>query len=120
MEHWPMLPQEHKLWGNKSGPTRRGVAVLLQYCQDEGRFPHHPREVPSGIVTSIAQPLDLESEVWSHSAWHGRAIKDHRAQIRQELGVREATVAAGAALSVWLGMQVRRSTHRLEHVREAL
>jgi hypothetical protein len=29
MEHWTMLPQEHKLLGNKSGPTRLGFAVLL-------------------------------------------------------------------------------------------
>src|SRR5262249_25803714 len=85
-----------------------------------GRFPQHPREVPSGIVTYIAQQLDLEPEAWSHYDWHGRAIKYHRAQIRQELGVREATVADGEALSIWLGTQVLSSTHRLEHVREAL
>jgi hypothetical protein len=29
MEHWTMLPQEHQLLGNKSGPTRLGFAVLL-------------------------------------------------------------------------------------------
>jgi hypothetical protein len=115
-----MLPHEHKLLGNKSGPTRLGFAVLLKYFQYEGRFPQHPPEVPFGIVTSIAQQLDLESEAWSHYDGHGRAIKYHRAQIRQELGVREATVADGEALSVWLGTQVLSSTHRLEHVREAL
>jgi TnpA family transposase len=120
MEHWTMLPQEHKLLGNKSGPTRLGFAVLLKHFQYEGRFPQHPREVPSGIVTYIAQQLDLEPEAWSHYDWHGRAIKYHRAQIRQELGVREATVADGEALSIWLGTQVLSSTHRLEHVREAL
>ena len=120
MEHWTMLPQEHQLLGNKSGPTRLGFVVLLKYFQYEGRFPQHPREVPSGIVSYLAQQLDLEPEAWSHYDWHGRAIKYHRAQIRQELGVREATVADGEALSVWLGTQVLSSTHRLDHVREAL
>jgi Domain of unknown function (DUF4158) len=92
MEHGTMLPHEHKLLGNQSGPTRLGFAVLLKYCQYEGRFPHHPREVPSGIVTYRAQQLDLESEAWSHDDWHGRAIKYHHAQIRQALGVREAVM----------------------------
>src|SRR5262249_25650958 len=118
--HWTILPHEHKLLGNKSGPTRLGFAVLLKYFQYEGRFPQHPREVPSGIVTYLAQQLALEPETWSQYDWHGRAIKYHRAQIRQELGVREATVADGEALSLWLGTQVLISTHRLEHVREAL
>jgi len=120
MAHWTMLPQEHKLLGNKSGPTRLGFAVLLKYFQYEGRFPQHPREVPSGIVTYLAQQLALEPEPWGQYDWHGRAIKYHRAQIRQELGVREATVADGEALSLWLSTQVLISTHRLEHVREAL
>jgi TnpA family transposase len=120
IEHWTMLPQEHKLLGNKSGPTRLGFVVLLKYFQYEGRFPRHPREVPSEIVTYIAQQLALEPETWNHYDWDGRAIKYHRAQIRQVLGVREATVADGEALSLWLGTQVLISTHRLEHVREAL
>jgi Domain of unknown function (DUF4158) len=120
MEHWTMLPHEHQLLGNKSGPTRLGFAVLLKYFQYEGRFPQHSGEVPSGIVTYLAQQLALDPEAWSHYDWHRRAIKYHRAQIRQELGVREATVADGEALSVWLGTQVLSSTHRLEQVREAL
>src|SRR5262245_45204909 len=57
MAHWTILPHEHKLLGNKSGPTRLGFAVLLKYFQYEGRFPQHPREVPSGIVTYLAQQL---------------------------------------------------------------
>jgi hypothetical protein len=65
IEHWTMLPRDRKLLGNKSGPTRLGFAVLLKYFQYEGRFPQYPREVPSEIVTYIAQQLDLEPEGWS-------------------------------------------------------
>jgi TnpA family transposase len=120
IEHWTMLPHDRKLLGNKSGPTRLGFAVLLKYFQYEGRFPQHPREVPSEIVTYIAQQLDLETESWSDYDWYGRAIKYHRAQIRQELGYREATVADGEALITWLGKEVLTTTHRPEHVQEAL
>ena len=36
-------------------------------------------------MTYLAQQLDLEPEIWNHYDWHGRAIKYHRAQIRQSL-----------------------------------
>ena len=120
LEHWTILPHEHQLLSNKSGPTRLGFAVLLKYFQYAGHFPRHPREVPEEIVAYLAQQLAMAPEPWNHYDWHGRAIKYHRAQIRQELGVREATVADGEALSTWLSTQVLLSTHRLDHVREAL
>ncbi|MEE8290774.1 MAG: Tn3 family transposase, partial [Candidatus Tectomicrobia bacterium] len=120
IEHWTILPGNRTLLGNKSGPTRLGFAVLLKYFQYEGRFPQHPHEVPYGIVTYMAQQLALEPELWSDYDWHGRTIKYHRAQIRQALGFREATVADGETLSIWLVQEVLTSTHRLEHVREAL
>lgn len=44
----------------------------------------------------------------------------HRAQIRQQLGCREASGADGEALRLWLYDQVLSTTHRLEHLREAL
>lgn len=83
IEHWTIFPRDRKLLGNKSGPTRLGFAVLLKYFQYEGRFPQHPREVPSEIVTYIAQQLDLEPESWSDYDWHGRAIKYHRCRQRE-------------------------------------
>jgi len=120
LEHWTLVPHEHQLLGNKSGSTRLGFAVLLKYFQYAGHFPHHPHEVPEAVVTYVAQQLAMVPETWNQYDWHGRAIKYHRAQIRQELGVREATVADGEALSTWLSTQILLSTHRLEHVREAL
>jgi hypothetical protein len=44
IEHWTMLPQDRKLLGNKSGPTRLGFAVLLKYFQYEERFPQYLRD----------------------------------------------------------------------------
>ncbi len=120
VEHWTILPRERQLLGNKSGPTRLGFAVLLKCFQYEGRFPRQPHDVSLSVVAYIAQQVDVEPDAWSQYEWHGRSIEYHRAQIRQQLGFREATVADGHALSRWLCDQVLASTQRLEHLREAV
>jgi hypothetical protein len=120
VEHWTILPGEQKLVGNKYGPTRLGFAVLLKFFQYEGRFPRQPHDVPLRIVEYVAQQVDVEPEAWSQYDWNGRAMEYHRAQIRQQLGAREASVADGDALRMWLCDQVLSTTHRPEHLREAL
>ena len=102
VEHWTILPRERQLLGNKSGPTRLGFAVLLKCFQYEGRFPRQPHDVSLSVVAYIAQQVDVEPDAWSQYEWHGRSIEYHRAQIRQQLGFREATVADGHVLSRWL------------------
>jgi hypothetical protein len=119
-EQWTLFPRERVLLANKSGPTRLGFAVLLKYFQCEARFPVHSHEVPSAVVAYLAQQVGVAAEVWPQYNWNGRAIKYHRAQIRQHLGFREATSADGQALSRWLGEQILATTHRLEHLREAV
>ena len=120
IEHWTILPGERTLIGNKHGPTRLGFAVLLKFFQHEGRFPRQSSEVPLCIVEYIAQQVDVESETWAQYDWNGRSIEYHRAQLRQQLGFREASVADGEALCTWLCDQVLSTTHRLEHMRETL
>ncbi len=120
IEHWTILPGERTLIGNKHGPTRLGFAVLLKFFQHEGRFPRQSYEVPLCIVEYIAQQVDVESETWAQYDWNGRSIEYHRAQLRQQLGFREASVADGEALCTWLCDQVLSTTHRLEHMRETL
>jgi hypothetical protein len=120
VEHWTILPGDRQLIGNKSGPTRLGFAVLLKFFQHEGRFPRQPSEVPLAIVECIAQQMNVGPETWEQYDWNGRAIEYHRAQIRQHLGFREASVADGEALRTWLCDHVLSTTHRVEHVREAL
>jgi TnpA family transposase len=119
VEHWTILPGEHKLIGNKYGPTRLGFAVLLKFFQHEGRFPRQPSEVPRCIVEYIAQQVDVGPETWEQYDWHGRSIEYHRAQLRQQFGFREASGADGEGLRTWLCDHVLCTTHRVEHVREA-
>ena len=120
IEHWTILPGERKLIGNKHGSTRLGFAVLLKYFQHEGRFPRQPYELPVCIVEYIAQQVDVEPATWEEYDWNGRSIEYHRAQIRQQLGFCEASVADGEALITWLGKEVLTTTHRPEHLKEAL
>jgi hypothetical protein len=111
VEHWTILPGDRHLIGNKSGPTRLGFAVLLKFFQHEGRFPRQPSEVPLSIVASIAQQVNVGPETWEQYDWNGRAIEYHRAQIRQHLGFREASVADGEALRTWLCDHVLSTTN---------
>ena len=57
VEHWTILPEERHLIGNKSGATRLGFAVLLKFFQYEGRFPHHPHDIPSSVVQYVAHQV---------------------------------------------------------------
>jgi len=120
VEHWTILPEERPLIGNKSGATRLGFAVLLKFFQYEGRFPHHPYDIPSSVVQYVAQQVAVAPEAWAHYDWHGRSIEYHRAQIRTRLGFREATVADGDALIAWLCEQVLATTQRPEPLRAAV
>ena len=119
VEQWTILPEEQQWIGNKYGPTRLGFAVLLKFFQQEGRFPRQSAEVPHGIVEYLAQQVAVGPETWEQYDWHGRSIEYHRAQIRQHLGFREASLADGEGLRTWLCTQVLSTTHRVDHVREA-
>jgi TnpA family transposase len=120
LAQWTLLPGDWPLVGNKHGPTRLGFTVLLKFFQSEGRFPRHPHEVPPGVVAYVAQQVGIAPDAWTKYDWHGRSIEYHRAQIRQHLGFREATVADGQGLITWLCEQVLPTTRRPEHLKEAV
>jgi hypothetical protein len=82
-EHWTLLPGEKRLLANKSGATRLGFAVLLKFFQQVGRFPQQPQDVPGVVIEYVARQVDVASGEWTHYDWDGRAIKYHRAQIRE-------------------------------------
>jgi hypothetical protein len=64
--------------------------------------------------------LHSKLETWGQYDWNGRSMEYHRAQIRHQLGFREASVADGDALRMWLCDQGLFTTHRLEQLHEAL
>lgn len=100
--HWTLQAPEQALVGNKTGATRLGFAILLKFFQFMGCFPRYAGEVPAGAVEHVAQQVGVPSERWPEYEWQGRTIEYHRAQIRFQLGFREATVSDGTALTAWL------------------
>jgi Domain of unknown function (DUF4158) len=95
-EHWSLRPEEKDLLANKNGPTRLGFAVMLKFFQHEGRFPRHRQEVPPAVVKYLARHVGVAQRVWNDYNLESRATRYHRAQIREFLGFREATVEDAA------------------------
>ncbi len=116
---WRLLPDERELLANKTGATRLGFAVLLKFFQIEGRFPMDPMEVPPVAVAHVAQQVGVAPEAWGDYPWDGRSIKYHRTNIRALAGFREAGVADGRALEVWLVKEGLEQEQRPERIREA-
>jgi len=105
---------------NKAAATRLGCALLLKYFQIEGRFPPHKGDVPAAAIVHVAQQLDVPPELYAQYDGGGRTIEFHRAQIRQALGFREATVQDADALAAWLGHDVLPHEHRPEQLQAAI
>ncbi len=117
---WTLHPDELVLLANKTGHTRLGFAVLLKCFAREGRFPDSRQEVPGGVVAHIARQVGVEPGEYLRYDWDSRSIKYHRAQIREFLGFREATVADAEELSGWLAEHVLPRDQQPEHLRAAV
>ena len=118
-ERWTLRASDRALLGNKTGSTRLGFAVLLKMFQAEGRFPSRPEEVPVAAVEAIARQIGVSAAAWRSYEWGSRAIAYHRAQIRDALGFREATLEDAETLARWLESQVSALEHRSDRLRVA-
>ncbi len=118
IEHWTLHVEELALLGNKTGATRLGFAVLLKFFQKEARFPAYKNEVPGVVITYLATQARVPAEAYLQYDWQGRSIKEHRAQIREALGFREATVADGEEVKAWLVEHALPQEHQEERLRE--
>ncbi len=119
-EHWTLTRGDRDLLANKAGATRLGFALLLKCFQMEGRFPAAKGDIPAAVIVHVAQQLDVPPELYVQYEWAGRSIEYHRAQIRQELGFREATVQDADDLAAWLGREVLPHEHRPDQVQAAV
>jgi hypothetical protein len=111
-DRWALRASDRVLLGNKTGATRLGFAVLLKMFQVNGRFPQRIEEVPVAAVEAIASQIEIPAEAWRSYDWRSRAAAYHRAQIRDALGFREATLDDTDALARWLEGQVSALEHR--------
>jgi hypothetical protein len=105
IEHWTLLPDELSLVGNKTGATRLGFAILLKAFQLEGRFSNNKNDVPQAVIDYVAKQVKVSGNAFAGYDWAGRTARYHRAQIREFLGFREATVEDAEALVEWLANQ---------------
>ena len=111
-DRWALHASDRTLLGNKTGITRLGFAILLKMFQINGRFPYRLEEVPVAAVEAIASQIEVPAEAWRRYDWRSRAVAYHRAQIRNALGFREATLDDTEALERWLKGQVSALEHR--------
>lgn len=119
-DQWVLAPREIELLANKTRATRLGFAVLLKSFMLEGPFPRQKHDVPGAVVVHLANRVKVSADLYPSYEWSGRTIEYHRAQIREYLGFREATVQDGHELVEWLTEHVLPNDHREEQAREAL
>ena len=120
IDQWTLLPGEmERVETSKTDHNHLGFAILLKYFQVEGKFPRHKHEVPPVVIAHLAKQLGLSPTVYLQYDWHGRTIKQHRAEIRTILGFREGTLQDAEALTVWLTLEVVPREQQLERLSEA-
>lgn len=117
---WTLIEDDWRVLANKTGATRLGFSLLLKYFELEGRFPRRASDVPRAAVDYVAHQVKVPPERFTDYDWAGRAVKYHRAQIREALGFREPTIGDEDKLAVWLAEQVCPSELSDERLREAL
>lgn len=120
VEHWTVLDDERALVDAKHGAMKLGFALLLKFYTRQGRFPSEPAELPGAAVEFVARQLKVETTDLASYEWAGRSIERRRAQIREQLGFRECSVADAEHLTVWLGEHVAEREGRHEQLCEEL
>ena len=116
-DHWTLTADELRLLDPKTDHNRLGFALLLKFFAIEGRFPRSPAEVSEAAVTHVGRQVGVTPQHLRSYKWRGRAIKDHRAQIREALGFRSASVEDAQALTAWLSSREEAPTATLEHLK---
>jgi TnpA family transposase len=106
-DHFTLLPAEHALVVNRSGPNRLGFAILLKYFQWEGRFPLTPQEIPSTVVAHLAESLGVAMDRLIRYDIDGRMARYHKEQIRQWTGFRPDTTGDAEAITTWVCAHTR-------------
>jgi TnpA family transposase len=117
---WTLLDDDWRLVGHKTGATRLGFSLILKFFAIEARFPRHAGEVPRAAVDYVAGQVKVDPALWGGYDWSGRSIERHRAQIREELGFREATRDDEEGLIEWLAAEICPVVLNDEGVRAAL
>tara|TARA_B100002003_G_C14095613_1_gene526985 strand:- start:855 stop:1280 length:426 start_codon:yes stop_codon:yes gene_type:complete len=66
--------------------------VMLAYCKIYTKSPYiEEQPIPSWLISSIAEELNVEPQNLAGFNWNGRTAKRFRSEIREYLGLREPT-----------------------------
>ncbi len=120
IEFWTLLDEDRELLVGKRGATALGFALLLKHYSRYGRFPRGRSEIPDEVVAFVARQLGVAAVDLGFYEWAGSTIEYHRAQVRDHLGYRLATVADQETLTGWLSEAVAHAERRPDRVREEL
>lgn len=119
-EKWLLLPDERPLLANRTAHGRIGMALFLKFFQDRGHFPAKREDIPKEAVEYMAVQIGVSPGAWHDLTWEGPTVKRLRAEIRQWLGFREATVADAETLEAWLVQEVLDQEHRPDRLKDAV
>jgi len=100
--HLTLTPAEYAVVMAKNRANRLGFAILLAFFRDRGRFPRSESEIDSSAIAELANQLNVELPLQNILILSGRTAERQRAEIRANLGFREATVADAEMLTAWL------------------
>jgi len=120
IEFWTLLDEDRELLAGKRGSTALGFALLLKHYSRHGRFPRGRGEIVDGVVRFVAGQLGVDASDLGLYEWSGRTIEYHRAQIRDHLCFRVATLEDQERLTAWLAESVAQAERRADRVREGL
>jgi TnpA family transposase len=115
--HWTLQPNELALVEYKEGANRLGCALLFKYFLIDGRFPRQKHDVPIPAIAFVATQLDVSIDLYPAYDWDGRTIKQHRADIRAFLGVRESTVQDYDEMITFLIAHDIPNDYQIEHLK---
>ncbi len=119
-EKWLLLPGERTLLANRTAHGRIGMALFLKFFQEKGHFPAKREDIQKEAVDYMAVQIGVSPDAWHDLAWEGPTIKRLRAEIRQWLGFREATVADADAAEAWLIDEILDREHRTDRLKDAV
>jgi len=120
IEFWTLLDEDRELLAGKRGSTALGFALLLKHYSRHGRFPRGRGEIVDGVVRFVAGQLGVDASDLGFYEWSGRTIEYHRAQIRDHLCFRVATLEDQERLTAWLAESVAQAERRADRVRDGL
>lgn len=119
-EKWLLLPDERPLLANRTAHGRIGMALFLKFFQEKVRFPARREDIPKEAVDYMAVQIGVSPDAWHDLAWEGPTVKRIRAEIRQWLGFREATVADAETLETWLVEEILDQEYRPDRLKDAV